>query len=238
MQQYFLEKDIDGGSVILQADQAFHVQKVMRMKPGAIIRVADRNKRCFLAAVRYQDNTVFADILEELTDSSEMKCEVTLIMGLIRQEKWDFLLQKASELGVKRIVPMISSRNVVKAKEDKVERKLERWNKITKEACEQCKRFEIAEVMPLIKLNECGLYRSELNLVAYENAEIKSTDIRSFLKNQKSVTIVIGPEGGFSEEEIKSLEELGFFRCSLGKRIYRAETAAIFSLAAINVMVE
>lgn len=239
MQQYFIKTKIEEKEIILDGDVAFHIQKVMRMKPETKIRLVDSESRCFLAAVQYRRDQVAAVILSEIEESSEMKCEVTLIMGLIRQEKWDLLLQKCSELGVKRIVPMISSRNVVKTKEEKIEKKLERWNKITQEACEQCKRFEIAEVLMPIKLNQCEQYKSEVNLIAYENAEAISEDIRSLLKKGCSgITVMIGPEGGFSEEEVEQAERMGFKRCSLGKRILRAETAAMYCCAVVNALIE
>ncbi len=239
MQQYFLKKKIKENEIELDGDIAFHIQKVMRMKANTQIRLVDEESRCYLAEINYSQNRVIAKILSELEESSEMHCQVTLIMGLIRQEKWDLVLQKCSELGVKRIIPMISSRNVVKTKEEKLDKKLERWNKITQEACEQCKRFEIAEVLAPIKLNQCDQYKSELNLIAYENAETASEDIRSLLnKNCTSITIIIGPEGGFSLEEVKRVEAMGFQRCSLGKRILRAETAAMFSCAMVNALVE
>ncbi len=239
MQQYFVKNKIEEKEIVLEEDIAFHVQKVMRMKPQTRIRLVDADKRCYLAEIDYRKNQVFAIILDEIRESSEMNCEITLIMGLIRQEKWDFVLQKCSELGVKRIIPMMSSRNVVKTKEEKIEKKLERWNKITQEACEQCKRFEIAEVSAPIKLNHCDKYKSELNLIAYENAESISEDIRTLLNyNCKSVTFIIGPEGGFSEEEVMLCESMGYKRCSLGKRILRAETAAMYCCAVVNALVE
>lgn len=239
MQQYFLKTRIKGSEIRLDGEIAFHIQKVMRMKPETKIRLVDEDSHCYLAAIVYKQDQVFAKIIAEIEESSEMKCEITLIMGLIRQEKWDFVLQKCSELGVKRIIPMISSRNVVKTKEDKIEKKLERWNKITQEACEQCKRFEIAEVVAPIKLNDCGQYKSELNLIAYENAETISEDIRTLLKKGcQSITIVIGPEGGFSSEEVEQMEQMGYKRCSLGKRILRAETAAMACCAMVHALVE
>ena len=157
---------------------------------------------------------------------------------MIRREKFELVLQKAAELGVSRIVPFESSRCVVHAKKEKGERQLSRWQDIVKEAAEQCKRNQIPAVEEICSLKDLGEFKSEVNCAPYENAYGTSRFLSDAVDGRKSITIVIGPEGGFSEEEIKQLQQMGFEAVTLGSRILRAETASLYAAAVCSEVCE
>ncbi|MEG1475249.1 MAG: 16S rRNA (uracil(1498)-N(3))-methyltransferase [Longicatena sp.] len=233
MQQYFINTNFEKNAKIeLNKEQAHHVAHVMRMKEGTRIRLANLIGQLFYASIGYEDGgkKVFAQVLEEIVDNTKTRVKITLLQGMIKGEKWDYLLQKSAELGVSQIVPFVSSRSVVKSKEEKIDKKMIRWNKILQEACEQCKRSTLVDLKEPVSFEELITYRSELNIIAYEDADTLSESLSRILcthRNITSVSIVVGCEGGFSKEEVAYLQGEGFLSVSLGARILRAETAAL-----------
>ncbi len=240
MQQVFVEKEVFLNDLVeFTRDQAHHLSTVLRMRDGEKIRIVDQQASIFLAELKFCGKKVLARCVEKIEENPESAITITLLMGLIKKEKWDYCLQKSTELGVSRIIPFESSRTIVKAKEEKGTRKKERWEKILCEAAQQCKRSRIPEIidpLPLSLAAEKG--RSDLNFVAYEAALKASRTLRESLRPASSITIVIGPEGGFSTEEIAILKEKGYECITLGKRILRAETAALYALSAIDAILE
>ncbi|MDF9825336.1 16S rRNA (uracil1498-N3)-methyltransferase [Breznakia sp. PF5-3] len=234
MQQYFLDSEVKkGSSVFFSKEQQHHMKNVLRMHTGEIVKVVDNHSTPFLVAINVE-NEVTGRIIETLESNLE-KVKITLLQGLIKGERWDFLLQKACELGVDRIIPFYSSRTIVKVN-DKIDKKTERFNKIALEACEQSKRDHLVSVHQPIAYKEIGNYTSELNLIAYEAADLKSDKLKTYLLDNpdiKTITIVIGSEGGFSEDEVVFAKSKGFATVSLGSRILRAETAALASIQSI-----
>lgn len=235
MQQYFIENKINvNDTVSLNEEQSHHIKNVLRMKSDTRIRLVDQESNAYYASVFYHGNCVMASVEEKILTTGESRMKITLYMGLIKGEKWDYLIQKACECGVHTIVPVYSSRCVVKVKEEKNDRKLERWNKIAMEACEQCKRTHIVEVCKPIDIK--ALTKPDgLGIIAYEDADFEGSNLALCLKNNKlnHISIVIGPEGGFATQEVAMITDLGYQCVSLGERILRAETAAIFALNAI-----
>lgn len=237
MQQFFIDQSIELNQEIkLNAEIAYQCIHVLRYQNDKLIRCVDPTGVLALCRVRIDNETLFANPIEILEPISEMKCKVTLIQALIRKERWEFILQKATELGVYRIIPIELKRNVVHWDKNEASRKVERYQKIMVEAAEQSKRVYVPKLEPLIKLNEISKYKSEINFVAYENEN--KTHLRKHIKNQSSVTIICGPEGGFDESEVNYLIEQGFISVSLGNRILRAETAGIYILSGIDFVLE
>lgn len=240
MQQYMINEEIVIGKTIqFDREQSHHIADVMRMKTGEIVRlVFPLEKQAGFARIEYDQKQVIAKIesLDEVRH--ELPCAITLCVGILKKEKWEYLIQKVTELGVVRIVPFESQRTVVKSKEEKQDKKIERWEKIALEAAEQSKRECLPEIFPCIRFKEIVNYQSELNCIAYEDASHSGESLRKLVENQPSMTIVIGPEGGFSKEEVEFLEKEKFRCISLGKRILRAETAAAHSVSIVAGLVE
>ncbi|MGI6608255.1 MAG: RsmE family RNA methyltransferase [Erysipelotrichaceae bacterium] len=230
MRQYFVNEKLNNDKTFVFDDrQSHHIKTVLRMKSGDVVRVVDIAGSVFSVALNV-DSDVSARVIEYITDLS-LESEIIYCAAIIKKDKWDFLLQKAAELGATKVVPLITSRTFFKADQLKIEKRVERWNKITLEACQQSNRISKCEVVKPVKLKEIDRFLSENNIVADENEkEIFLFD----LIDEKSITFVIGPEGGFSADEIKYLQSLGFKSVSLGKRILRAETAGLYVLSVID----
>ena len=217
MQQYFIDYVLEvGTSIKLRDDILYHLTKVLR-STNKSFRLVDTNSNIFLAELSGN----CASIIKQINENNELDTDITVIMSLIKQDKFELTLQKLTELGVNRIIPYNAKRSIVK--ETKTEKKLERYKKILTEASEQSHRNKIPEILPAIDLNDIKKYKSELNIIAYEKDDNIITSYKS-----KSITIIIGPEGGFDEDELNRIISFGFNSVSLGKRILRAETAAIY----------
>lgn len=234
MQQYFINEKIDPNQILyFSKEQENHISKVLRMREGEIVKVVDTEFQPYLAKIHFHEKQLYASIFEKLKKQEE-NLKITLIQGMIKKEKWELLIQKCCELGVTDIVPMISSRTVVKVSKDDLKKK-ERYNKIALEACEQCKRDSLVKVATPIRYHDITKYKSELNIIAYEEADFESMSLKQLLNQYpevKSITFIIGSEGGFSQAEVEYAKESGFLCVSLGKRILRAETAA---MAVVNI---
>lgn len=219
MQQFFIETSLnDASEVLLDKDVVYQLKKVLRAQDGYKFRLVDDNQHIFLCELKNES----AVILNDLNENNELDVNITAVVSLIKNDKFDFMIQKLTELGVKRIVPYIANRSVVKP--GKGTNKLDRLKKIAKEASEQSHRNQIPEIGEYITFKDLNKYMSDINLLAYEKETTSIID----LKDAKSVTFIIGPEGGFEVDEVNKIIDLGFNSISLGKRILRAETAAIY----------
>ncbi|MCR5450021.1 MAG: 16S rRNA (uracil(1498)-N(3))-methyltransferase [Solobacterium sp.] len=228
MQQYFMDRPLEvGQKAVFTKEQAHHAGTVVRLN-REVIRLVHDGKGYF--AVGAPEGKGFSALVtEEDPNVNELNTKITLAMALIRREKMEWVLQKATELGVSRIVPFVSGRCVVKNKKEKTDR----WNTIVLEAAQQCKRNFIPEITGVVSLKDLKDYRSEVNLAAFEKASEASGRISKFLPAD-SVTVVIGPEGGFSDDEVSLMSDMEFHPITLGNRILRAETAAVYAVSVIG----
>ncbi len=239
MQQIFVQHEVKlNESFYLNNEQTHHFLVVMRLNKPQTLRVVDSMQRRFYAQIEPQGKQVSVTCTQEILHSCEREHHVTLLMGLIKKDKWDFLIQKCTELGVHRIVPFESKRTVVKSKDERIDKQLQRWNKIATEAAQQCKRDVVPEVCKPISFKEITNYSSSYNFIAYEDAQQSGVFLRDVVRAEGDITIVVGPEGGFEAQEVAQLMQNGFECVTLGKRILRAETAAIYMLSAIDALIE
>jgi 16S rRNA (uracil1498-N3)-methyltransferase len=232
MQRYFSENK-KNNQLILNKDDLHHIKKVMRMKDNDLIEVVYENK-VFICKLSEINSDIKINIISEEEDVQKDKLEVTLIIPLLKENKMDIILQKATELGVKRIIPVITERSIIKLDEKKETKKQERWVKICKEASEQSKRVDIPIVSEVMNFKQLELLEGDK--IVCSTSE-KDNNIRLYLKNNKmcdKINVVIGPEGGLSKREEDLLVEIGFKPVSLGKRIMRVETVPLFILSVLN----
>lgn len=223
MQQYFVDINVHTNDVIaLSDDILYHLVKVLRKDSSYTFRIADASGKIYFANLI---NNKECKIGACTNENNELDCDITCILSLIKNDKFELTLQKLVELGVKRIVPYKSIRSVVKVKDNK---KLDRLNKIVREAAEQSHRNIIPEVCDFSDLKDLDKYKSDVNYICYES-EKSITDIYP----TKSITYIIGPEGGFENNEYEKICKMGYESISLGKRILRAETAAIYMTSII-----
>ena len=236
MQRYFADVSKDY-SVHLNADDEHHILHVMRMKKSDEIEVVS-NQKVFLCRID-ETNPLHVSVIHEISNDVEINEDVTLLFALTKGDKSDLVLQKATELGVKKIALIQSERTVVKYDDKDLEKKSARFQKIMKEASEQSHRVIVPEFLGIFNLkNLPPIAYSDINYVAYEKDASKVGSAFDGLTKCKSISILIGPEGGFSEQEIDQVTKNGFIRTSLGKRILRAETAAIYALSVLGYLLE
>lgn len=237
MQQYFVNEPLETGmDYVFDDKQAHHAKTVVRLN-NEVVRLVYEGKGYF-ATARQQGKQFIAHVDKADERVNELSCPLILCMALIRREKMELVLQKATELGVTKIIPFVSSRCVVKEKKEKKEKLAERWNTILLEAAQQCKRNVIPELSSVISFEELKTVDAFYKLCAYENAYGKSEKLTDVVKSHEPIALVIGPEGGFSQEEVQQLEQVGYTSVTFGKRILRAETAAIFGCSVLSEIVE
>ena len=232
MKQVYLDQNISVNDVIcLDTKQAHHIFDVLRTTQKEKIRIITKNSGVFFGHVENKPNLVIDSKVYVFKENQS----ITLCCALIKQDKFEWMLQKACELGVSKIVPFVSKNTIVKLDEKKAEKKLVRWNEILLAATKQCNRNTLVELEPVTSLKDLSNFKSECNLVAYEKESDSSKHMAHYLKDDpQSITVCIGPEGGFEESEIQILNDFGYDNCSLGNNILRAETAACYVLSAIE----
>ena len=226
MQRYFSNLKQDD-YLILNGEDLYHIKTVMRMKQKDKIEVVYENK---LYLCQLDNNRAL--IKEECDQTLNKKVEYILCVPLLQEQKMSFVLQKATELGVDRIIPILTTRSIVKIKE-KQDQKLNRWRKICKEASEQSKRLDIPIIDKITEIIDLKLSGLKIVLSTKE----KNITIKKVLKNNLNcdkIIMVVGPEGGLTEQEEEKLNELGFVSVTLGNNIMRVETVPIYLLSVLN----
>ena len=235
MQRYFVSHI--NGKIVFNEQDIFHIQKVMRNKVGDEIEIVYDGK-AFLVAIDSL-NPLNVHVVNPILSDSELPFDLVLFLPLTKSDKIELVIQKATEIGATKIYLYRANRSVVKLDNDAFNKKFDRFNKIAKEASEQCHRLVIPEISGILNVKDIKDHLSNLNLVAYElDAGNTSSFYDELDKINGSVSFIVGPEGGFEEYEIKALEDMSFKRVSLGKRILRMETAAIYGLSVIASFME
>ena len=237
MQQYFVERI--NGEFRLNEKDLYHLKVVMRVKENDEICVICENK-AYVCSFHYTNKDYFLTEMYELNNNPELDKEINLYQALIRNENFDLVIQKSTELGVSNIIPTVFERNVVKITDDKLESKLKRFNTISKGASEQSRRLKVPSVLNPIKVSDINLSDGEIGLVAYEKDENTKSikELESEIRSSSKVSIVIGPEGGITPKEYQTLLDKGFKSVSLGKRILRSETASLSLLSILGYIIE
>lgn len=214
-----------------------HLVNVLRQGIGDEITVLNGRGQEYLAKIiRIDPESVTAELLEETSRAAEPTVWLNLVQSLPKLDKFEWIIQKNTELGVSRFQPAITERSMAKIKEDLKERKEERWRKIIQEAAEQSGRKIVPELAPVNSWDEIlkGL-GGGLTLIPWEGERKRSLkDVLAGLTSvPERITIIIGPEGGFSQKEVEEAIEKGAVPVTLGPRILRTETAGLVVATAI-----
>lgn len=229
MKQIFTDEELHVGKILtLDEKTAHHLFHVARTTPKERIRIISRNGRVYHGHVQEHP---YVYVSEETDQTNDTPPELTLCAALIKADKFEWMLQKAAELGVTRIVPFTSANTIIALEPKKIDKKLARWASILEGACRQSNRTNLVTIEKPVRLQDLGHFKSELNLCAWEKENVSQHLCCSLDKLDHSATFVIGPEGGLMAGEADFLEQEGFILCSLGNRILRAETAACYMLA-------
>ena len=172
-------------------------------------------------------------ILNEYVEDRTGKINLTIAISLVQEQKFDLILQKLTELGVSKIIPVTTDRSIVRLSEEKLLKKYPRWQTILKEASEQSHRIDIPQIEKVMSLKELANVESELKLICSLSDNNRPLE-EYLLKDLSDILFVIGPEGGFSQKEEEYLLNNNFLPTTLGKRVLRVETAAIYVSSIIN----
>jgi 16S rRNA (uracil1498-N3)-methyltransferase len=225
----YLDAALEGvGEVSLEDAPAHHLARVLRLREGDALTVFNGRggewDAEFIGRRRVRLRR-FSDV------ERESPLQLTLLQGVSSGERMDYTIQKAVELGVAIIQPLLTKRGVVRLEGSRASARVNHWRKIAIAACEQCGRNRIAEVRPLMDFNE---YRAQGDgqrfLLSAQGQSIRQMDVGS------AATLAAGPEAGFAPEEHSALERAGFIKASLGPRVLRTETAALAAIAALNAL--
>lgn len=201
-----------------------HIKNVFRKSINDKIRVVDGKNEYLCQIEKIENKEIILKIIETREDKFSYEIEIVAGISLLKNEKMDLTIQKLTELGIKKIVPLITKRTVVK-----LERKKDKWNIIVKETLKQCQGVSPTEITEIKKISEIDYSFYDYVIVPYEeeNEMYLKNFLRKLEKKPKNLLFIIGPEGGFEKEEIEFLKSKNANIISLGKRILRAETAAI-----------
>lgn len=230
MPKFFVDKNNIGEKTIeITGEDANHISTVLRSKVDEEIIICDGYGTDYLCRlIGINKKQVLAEIINKYENENEPNLKITLYQGLPKGDKMELVIQKCIEIGVDKIVPVVTENTVVKIG-DKAEKKNIRWNKIAEAAAKQCGRGKIPIVDKIMTFSEAVEASKETDAAIIPYEKETNTNIRQFVKSftGKSISIFIGPEGGFSENEIELCKKNGISSVSLGKRILRTETAGL-----------
>jgi 16S rRNA (uracil1498-N3)-methyltransferase len=222
----------------LTGDLAHHLRDVLRGRPGEIVSLVDEKQVQYRAALdQITKKQVVAKILRKKESPGRPARSVTLAQAILKGKKMDWVIQKSAELGVTTLIPVVTERTIARPRSERESHQTERWQAIAQEAAQQCGRLDIPSVQSTVTLDSLlkNPPESSLKLALWEAEQrlsLKST-LRN-LKERTSISVLIGPEGGFPLREIEKAREAGWVTVSLGPRIVRAETAGMAVLAILE----
>ncbi|MBR7060849.1 MAG: 16S rRNA (uracil(1498)-N(3))-methyltransferase [Eubacterium sp.] len=235
MQKLFIDYTPEN-EIVLDGEQARHIAKSLRMKKGDMLIVNDSKGSDFGCVIEeITKESVFLKVCYQQASNSEPDCRVRIYQGNPKGGKLEDIIQKCTELGVFEIIPVLTKRCVSRPDEKSAKKKTERYNKIALEAAQQSGRGVVPKVYDLIPLKKAVEEDdSEVKIVFYEGG---GEPLRTLVDEKtKSVSIYIGPEGGFEKEEVDLIVSGGAAAATLGKRILRTQTAPVAALSAIMLI--
>jgi 16S rRNA (uracil1498-N3)-methyltransferase len=217
----FVDSKVEPGEVLdLPAGETNHVLKVLRGRPGDYIEVVDGRGRLFAAELRGGGE---ASVLEELAAPARAGVEISLYQAVPKGGRMDLVVEKATEVGVTRIVPLLTERGVVNPREGKVGR----WRRVAEAAARQSLRLSVPEIAEPVRFEEAALKVGEAGVLLHHASNLQPVEVVV----QSPVNLFVGPEGGWSEGELRLTEEAGIALGGLGPYRLRSETAGIVGVA-------
>jgi 16S rRNA (uracil1498-N3)-methyltransferase len=233
----YSEGPLTSGAVVpLSSAGAYHVGRVLRMRPGAPLVVFDGSGMDFPSEIVDVDgDKVSVRVRSQTPGTSESPLRITLIQGISRGERMDWTLQKATELGVIGVAPVLTARSVVRLDEKQAAKKQAHWRAIVIGACEQCGRSKVPTVATPVQLRDhfANVRKDGMRLVLSPSAPASLAGIASL---PSKVDLLIGPEGGLDDDEISAAQKAGFMPVRLGPRVLRTETAGVVALTVLQAL--
>jgi len=234
MRRFFVDpRSITADTAHLSKTESQHIVSVLRLQPGEAVELFDGKGKVYHGKLQeISRNQVTVRLLSIQSENHEKSPPVFLLQSLLKGKKMDFLVQKTTELGVHAFQPLLTRYSENRGNHV---RQNERWQRIMLEACKQCKRTVPMLINPLVKFNEIDSSPFSTKLLLWEDEKKQPLDPQQFVSNQP-VCLLIGPEGGFHEDEIDHARENGFQTVTLGSRILRAETATLATVAIVQYL--
>jgi len=234
---YAPPEQVEGSAITLSHEESHHLSRVLRLRPGDPAFVFDGHgveRECEITEIGSKSARL--RIIRVLEDAVESPSHLTLAQAVARGEKFDLIVQKATELGVSRIVPLSTEHSEVKLSSEQAEKRLERWRRISLEALKQSGRRRLVELVPPLTLQEFLESPPAASRRILVFSERGGSPVASIVKEAvgAAFTALIGPEGGWSDGELSMMEERGCLFATLGPRVLRTETAAIAALALLQ----
>ncbi len=234
---YVPHAKIENGILKVEGDEVRHIRKVLRLGAGDPLSVFDGSGKEYEGVIVEEKPTSVSVLVSTISPSKkESGLEITLAQSLLKGEKMDYLIQKATELGVKRIIPFISSRSIPLLEKGKRLERHRRWKKIAVEASKQCGRGIIPEIDPPGEYREllASVPAGTLKFILWEKEGERLKEALKSAGRDDRIFFIVGPEGGFSREEVEDARGTGFVPVTLGERILRAETASLCLLSILQ----
>jgi 16S rRNA (uracil1498-N3)-methyltransferase len=232
---FVLRKNISGDTAVLSGTEAGHMLRTLRLRAGdSFFSFDEEGNRYRMRILEATSRSLRAEVLESSPPDPPPEVAVTLMVGLPKADKMDFILEKATELGCSNLVPFRSSRTIPRLDAQDAGRRLLRWERVALAAAKQCGSGRTPEVSPLLSYPDAlrACTSSEGKVIFYEGeGKFGLKNVLGGLDAVKSVALLVGPEGGFSDDEVREAEKAGFLRAGLGTRILRVETAALAALS-------
>ncbi len=234
---YLPHPHIENDRLTLQGNEVRHLRKVLRLRVGDEIILFDGAGKEYQGRIIEERPTSVGIKIEHLHFSEEeSSLKITLAQSLLKGEKMDYLVQKATELGVSKIIPFFSSRSIpLLDRSSRLERH-RRWERIAIEASKQCGRSFVPKIKPLIDFSEMLSMASQdpIRLILYEREGRKLKEVLKEAEDGKNIFFIVGPEGGMNEKEVEESKKNGFVPIFMGKRILRSETASLCLLSILQ----
>lgn len=228
LSRFFIDAPLSLGEHELPEAQAHYIGRVLRMSEGAAVQLFDGSGQEFLGVLQeVGKKRVSVQLTESFAGQPDSTLNIHLGQGLSRGERMDWAIQKATELGVSEITPIVSERCEVRLKDERADKRLAHWRQIAISACEQCGRSSVPVIHPPLLLGEwLKACEAELKLVLHPVAAPWASHAKP-----ASLAFLIGPEGGLSEAEVQQAQAAGYHPARLGPRVLRTETAPVVALA-------
>lgn len=242
MHRFFItEPQLEYPFATLNGPDINHIKNVLRLQPGEYIRLFDGTGMVYTGKIiSISPHCVRVEIIEKTAPATESPVHISIAQSYLKEKKMDVLIRQLTELGVGFWFPFFSERSIPLPDQKKLASRRQRWKKIAIEAVKQCRRNRLMEIGQALSFHEMLLSakNSDLKIIFWENAELALISNKYFSekKHIRSIFAVLGPEGGFSNDEINQAIQQGFLPVKMGPRILRAETATIAACAVLQYM--
>jgi len=239
MRRFYLSKtDASGQRALIDGSDAKHIRNVLRMQPGDPLYLFDRSGFDYRAEIiSLSSNRIAVVIKEKFQSKTESPIEIILAQAVLKDRKLDEIIRQATELGVKSVIPFLAHRSVSRPDAEKIAARRNRWEKIAKEALKQCGRSRIPDIRTVASFEAMLIQTqaAEAKILFWENEPVPLTrEQMSF--EAKTVAVIMGPEGGFTDEEVVQAKSYGYLTAGMGPRILKADTATVSACALVQYL--